>query len=254
MSNPLLEKIKLPGKIFQLPSKGIFYNDELKNINGEIHVQPMNTFDEIILKNPDMLFSGRAMEPVFANCIKDINKPNDLLGKDIDAIMLFLRLVTYGPIYEISASHNCENAKYHIYNINLEEMVQNMKYIDPAEMRDIFVIELENGQVVNLRPARYIDTIQLMQENQNKKELTVDDIKKNVELNMLSIIKDIDGISDRELILEWIQQAPANLIEKIITKVSSIHDWGLDLTVDLQCRDCGESFKIELPINPISFF
>ena len=40
-NNPLLQKIRLPGRIFQLPSRGLFYkNGELDESvkNGEIHV------------------------------------------------------------------------------------------------------------------------------------------------------------------------------------------------------------------------
>ena len=96
--NPLLDKIKLPGRIFQLPSRGIFYEDEelSEDIkNGEIHVQAMSALDEITLKNPDQLFSGDAVQNIFKNCLTGVNKPVNLLSKDIDALMLFLRTVTY---------------------------------------------------------------------------------------------------------------------------------------------------------------
>jgi len=46
--NPLLAAIKMPGRVFQLPSRGIFYKDgELDETckNGEIHVQPLSALD-----------------------------------------------------------------------------------------------------------------------------------------------------------------------------------------------------------------
>ena len=60
--NPLLQGIKLPGRTFQLPSRGALYNDELDGtiVGGEVHVHPMTALTEINLKNPDLLFNGKA--------------------------------------------------------------------------------------------------------------------------------------------------------------------------------------------------
>ena len=52
MDNPLLAKLKLPGKIYQLPSKGFFYkNEELLDTveDAEVHVHGMTSIDEINL-------------------------------------------------------------------------------------------------------------------------------------------------------------------------------------------------------------
>ena len=55
-TNPLLSKVKLPGRVFQLPSLGAFYqNGELDPAvkDGELHIHPMTALTEINLKNPD---------------------------------------------------------------------------------------------------------------------------------------------------------------------------------------------------------
>ena len=68
--NPLLQKLKLPGRTFQLPSRGALYNNgELSSKEGEVHVHPMSALTEISLKNPDLLFNGRALEEVCAECV-----------------------------------------------------------------------------------------------------------------------------------------------------------------------------------------
>ena len=56
--NPLLERIKLPGDSFALPSGGLFYGEGVLDpsvSNAEIHVHPMTTLDEITMKSPDLL-------------------------------------------------------------------------------------------------------------------------------------------------------------------------------------------------------
>ena len=48
--NPLLAKVKLPGRVFQLPSRGLFYqtgvlSDSVRN--GEIQIKPMSALVEL---------------------------------------------------------------------------------------------------------------------------------------------------------------------------------------------------------------
>lgn len=255
--NPLLAKLKMPGKVFQLPSRGLLYSDNelAPNIsNGELHIQPMNAFDEVILKNPDMLFTGQALDPVFSACIQGVQKPTSLLGRDVDAIMLFLRLVTYGPSYEILANHGCEFGVTHTYVIDLGQIIDNMKYLDPTTIQDQYKIMFENGQVVELTPAKYFELIQILQINKGKTELSAQDLQQNIHNNLMSVIKSIDGITNKQQIAEWIHTAPASYINKIAEQMDVLNEWGLDLELTLTCKDCGESFSAELPINPIVFF
>ena len=90
--------------------------------------------------------------------------------------------------------------------------------------------------------------------NKDKKTLTVEDIQQNIHINLMSVIKSIDGITDKDKIAEWIHAAPSSYINKIAEQIDSLNEWGLDLDLTLACKDCGESFTAELPINPIVFF
>jgi hypothetical protein len=256
-SNPLLQKLKLPGRIFQLPSSGHFYkSDELVGSckNAEIHVQPLSAINEISIKNPDMLFSGRAIEEACAACVTDIIKPKDLLAKDVDALMVFLRLVTYGPHYEIEFRHTCENAKNHSYVIDLENVITSMKILDPTIAEAKMTVNLPNGQVVKLRPIRYQHLIELLQKNHAKKQLTADDMKENTVRNLLNIIQSVDGIDDSKLIEEWIKQISSPLANRLVERIDDINDWGINTIEQIACKDCGEMVSVDIPLNPISFF
>ena len=257
MNNPLLEKLKLPGRIFQLPSRGIFYkNEELDDTvkEAEIHVHPMSAIDEINLKNPDQLFSGAAVDMVLRQCITGINKPVELLSKDIDAIMLFLRTVTYGPNYDFLATHNCEKAKEHTYTANIDQIISEMKMIDPTTVQELYSITLQNGQVIKLRPTKYQQTVDFVKNNGNKKEITAQDQERNLLAVLLGVIESVDGISDSALIEQWIRKLPAPMVNKIGEKIENLNDWGSSLRWTCKCKDCGEKFDVEIPINPVSFF
>jgi len=258
-TNPLLAGIKLPGRIFQLPSRGVFYTEgevAEKVENGEIHIHPMSALDEINMKNPDQLFSGAAVNTVFKNCIEGLEKPSQLLSKDVDAIMLFLRAVTYGPGYEFVARHNCEGGggKEHTYIADIDQIINNMKMIDPTMMESMYTITMANGQVVKLRPNRYQQVVDLIKANENKTEITAEDQQKNLVMMLMGIIHSVDGINDTKLIEEWVSKIPSPLVNRIAEKIENVNDWGPNLKWTCNCRDCGKDFTVEIPINPVSFF
>ncbi len=255
--NPLLASLKLPGRIFQLPSRGIFYKDgELSPSikDGEIHVRAMSAMDEIHLKNPDQLFSGQAVESVFRHCIDGIEKPSQLLSKDVDAIMMFLRTVTYGSSYEFVAKHTCEHAKEHSYIADIDTMIGNIKAVDPTTIDRNYSVTLQNGQVVKLRPNRYSQVLDVIKQNETKRQLTADDMTKNLKMMLLNVIDSVDGISDPALISEWVDNLTSPMVNRIADKAEDINDWGPNVEWSLQCKDCGQHFTVDIPLNPVSFF
>lgn len=255
--NPLLAKVKIPGRIFQLPSAGAFYkNGELAPTveNGEVHVHPMTALDEITMKNPDMLFSGKAISIVFRHCVPEILKPEELFAKDIDALMIFLRSVTYGPQYEIESMHDCEDSKAHSYVMDVEQMITSMKYLDEETIDRQYTLTLDNGQVVKMQPIRYKHVLQILKLNENKKSLTVDDQEKNLITNLLNVIVSVDDIADRKLITEWIKAINPKMMNQLAQAIDDSQSWGPQTTKVVTCKDCGENYEVEVPINPISFF
>lgn len=256
-TNPLLGALKLPGRIFQIPSRGIFYtNGELSPFvkNGELHVRAMSALDEINLKNPDQLFSGDALNTVFKTCIDGIEKPTELLAKDVDAIMLFLRTVTYGPDYEFIAKHNCENAKEHSYVGNVDEMIGKSILIDPTLVEKEYSVTLPNSQVVHLNPNRYRQILDVIKMNQGQKEITVEIQKENLIMMLLAVVNKIDNVTDRKHIEEWLRTAPVTYINRIALQSESINNWGPNLKYTCKCKDCGTEFEVDIPINPVTFF
>lgn len=256
-TNPLLVSLKLPGRIFQLPSKGLFYrNGELSdNVkDGEVHVHPMSALDEINMKNPDQLFSGAAVNTVFKQCVSGIEKPSELLSKDVDAIMMFLRTVTYGPGYEFSARHSCEKGEDHSYIADIDTLIGETKYVDPTMIESMYTVTLPNGQVVKLRPHRYQQVLDLIKANENKTEITVIDQQNNLIMMLMGVVQSVDNISDTKLIEGWARALTPPFVSRISEKIENVSEWGPSLSWKCLCKDCGNEFNVEIPINPVSFF
>lgn len=257
--NPLMEKIRIPGGTYRLPSRGLFYTpgvelDESVE-SGELVINPMRTTEELLLNNTDKLFTGDAAVEVFKYCIPAIKDTRELLSKDVDYLLMCLRIVSYGPTMELSYTHTCEDAEQHDYNINLEELMGNVKEIDPTTLDQKFRMQLPNGQVLKLRPPRYDRVIKLYQSFGNFEEDISDEVmKENIIANLTDMIERVDDVNDPEHISEWLDNLPAGFVANINNFVEACSDWGMEYTTKITCQDCGEEIEINVPSNPISFF
>lgn len=270
--NPLLIKVKLPGKVYQLPSRGLFYDPGVlasSVSNGEIQVSPMSALAEMKLRSADLLFSGKVIREVCMECAPEILKPEALLSQDVDALFTFLRQVTYGDIHTVTSIHDCKNAAVHEYKIELSTVLTDPKNKVLDHRDELYRVELSNGQVVHAKPSTYqeamqsvhlrtelrkIETEQGKVDEDKLTEITVFEISavvKSVEVNIDSKIINVD---DRRQICEWIRALPRTQLDELVTGVKNASTWGYDFVIKLKCKDCGEVYDHTLELDPVSFF
>lgn len=260
-NNPLINTLRtrVPGETFRLPSGGLFYSngelaDDVKN--GEVHVYPMTTVDEITLKSPDKLLSGDSVLEVIKRCVPQVHKPECLLSKDVDYLMICLRLMSYGETVEVNYQHNCKEAKMHTYQSELRPFVKTAKPIDPTTKDIAFKVITPGQQVVLLRPPLFTNTMQLYNVNfQAAKEMIS---LEEMEMRLLDIISDtivqVDDVHDLSLIREWIRALPPSHMEAMQKSLHHVSDWGPSVVIRTTCKDCGELIEIDVPLNPVAFF
>lgn len=256
--NPLLARVRLPGETHTLPSKGLFYkNGELADeaVNGEVHIFPMTTIDEITLRSSDLLFSGEAVQQIFERCIPQIKQPKRLLSKDVDFLLTVLRKISYGDQFEITYRHTCDNAKDHSYSIDISRILQQIKRMDPTTILNKFTVTLLNDQVVHFTPMRYEDVIAMLQINDSKKISTPEELSIQTAVYFSNMIEKVDETSDKEFIREWLTTIPAGWSKKFDDAIEATqNDWGVDFNVSILCKDCAKKDKISAPLNPLFFF
>lgn len=256
--NPLLERAKLPGESFTLPSLGLFYkNGELSNDveNGEIYLAPMVTLDEIILKSPDKLFSGAAIDDVFKRCCPQIIKPLELLAKDVDFILTALYKISFGNTSEIRYIHDCEKAKRHTYAIGMGSFINNTKTLDPTTITLDYTKKLLNGQTIKLYPPTFKAAMKIYQAALS--EVSDEDaaaLEKDVLDGIAFMIFQVDEITDKKMIVEWLSVLKPEIINEITNTIKGLTNWGTDFTSTIKCKDCAKEIDITSEINPISFF
>jgi len=260
-TNPLIAEMKLPGQTVKLPSAGLFYkNGELSDSvkNGEVHLYPITAYHEILLKSPDFLLSGTAVERVFRDCIPDIIKPLDLITKDVDFLFVCLRKITFGDEIEFEYTHHCDDAKKHRYVTNVSSLLNKTVRLDPTLVDDTFSIKLDNNYVINIHPLRFRDFITLNDAPNNSMN-TPEDQFTYVVNSLLSTISSVvtpSGmeVSDKDLIKEWLIPLGSNYFRHITSKINDSAKWGPIFEATCKCQDCNEDFPVDIPVNPVLVF
>jgi hypothetical protein len=267
-TNPLLEhhNFRLPGETVKLPSLALFYTDNIVDdavlTAGEVYVQPMTTYEELLMKTPDLIYSGQAIVQVFGKCIPQIKQPLQLLAKDIDFLLIALRKISLGSTVVITHTHNCDGAKQHEYEVNIQRLITQTNNVNPSTVETLFEYTLENGQHIKLRPYTIQSVLSLSQaaavqqdklESMSELEL-INYLRDSLLANLLPAIVSVSDISDRGLIHEWLDNLPSVWIKQLSAAIEATNTWGVDFETTLVCSDCGESFVTTIPLNPLSFF
>ena len=97
-ANPLTKYFRIPGVHIKLPTHGAFMptGSVAFTMNDEVPVYPMRGMDELLLKSPDALMNGYAIEKLIESCVPAIKFPRLISSPDLDVILMAIRAATYG--------------------------------------------------------------------------------------------------------------------------------------------------------------
>ena len=279
-TNPLQQFYRKETTFVQLPSKGHFYADGIVTLpeNGELGIMPMTAADEIMLKNPDALLSGKAIVDVITSCVKAVAKPRKLLACDIDALMIAIREASYGdeavmqiecPILECGAKNE--------YSLDLEQLLN-----ETEELQETYEVVLPNNLTVFLKPGSF-ETMNKQNKaafENSKIQRAMDDVTLSDEamMHMLAqvfatltklnfevinaaidriVFTDEEGevqtISNVNHIADFIQNIEKSSVDIIDNKIAEINKIGISRTLDVTCSTCNHKWEAPLELNPVNF-
>lgn len=278
--NPLQQFYRKETTYLHLPSKGQFYSEGVIEFldNGELAVMPMTAADEITLKNPDALLSGKAIVDVITSCVRGVKKPKKLLACDIDALMIAIREASYGDeatmeIYCPSEECGAKNE----FSLDLDLLLN-----DSEKLEESYEVVLPGELTVYVRPG----TFETMNK-QNKAAFESSKIQRTMNnatlsdeaaMQMLShvfstltklnfdVINDaiekivftdgegeVQTITNKKHISDFIQNIDKSSVDLIDTKLSEINKVGITKTLDAICSTCGHKWEAPLELNPVNF-
>jgi hypothetical protein len=149
--NPLINFMRQPKIYIQLPSGGKYWPAGSLEISetGEYPVYSMTAKDELLLKIPDALMNGQAVVDVIQHCMPNIKNAWGVPSTDIDAILIAIRLATYGEkmTMPVSFADGIEMEYSVDLRIVLDNIMQNA-YWDP-------IVPINNDLTVYVKPIDY---------------------------------------------------------------------------------------------------
>jgi len=153
-ASPLAKYSRQPKLYISLPSKGNWYNRTILNKSEEIAVYSMTASDEIALKTPDGLITGKSVVEVIKNCIPDIKDPWMIPMMDFDYILASIRLASYGD--NVATNGTCPKcSNLDTFEIPVQSILDHIESVD-------FQTEVPvNNFTVRIRPLYYKETTEV---------------------------------------------------------------------------------------------
>jgi hypothetical protein len=277
--------IELPSRLYFYP-EGFIPSDEISS-NNEVGVLPMTTMNDLMLKNPEALLNGTAIESL----IKDSTTLNDInvkkmIKSDVDSLLVAIKIASHGDTQEVDLT--CPKCKHEqTYSRDLKKILEE---VEPHEKEYTVTHENLSGLIVYLQPSTFQDALTLdahafeeqkkitqIRQNLNKM-LSEKEIEEEDEVMFLSSIHEIfkdltmstmevyanciqkivteegEVEDDREEIYTWLKQLDNKSFEAIRDKLGEINAHGVTSEEKVKCVECEYEWEQPFDTNPTDFF
>lgn len=274
-TNPLSKYFRVPKLNTTVPSRFKNYDSSVvEPSDGEVSVLPMTAADEMIFKNPDNLLNGSAVTKIISSCIPQVKHPEKLFTNDLNALIVAIRIATYGEVMKISTP--CpECSKSNNYDINMTDALEGMNFLEEE-----YSITNKDNVKITINPVSFEDTMGVvrLQFDQSKisRTLSNDNLSDEQRMSILSsifekmatvnaevitnsvskieIIDESIVVTDKKHIDEFMKNTDAITAKNISDKLEKINDIGVPNKMQVECEGCNHTWMTEMDYNPVDFF
>ncbi len=234
-----------------LPSKGLVYEED---VNPEIELSSMKTKHEMM-----RLSATDGNQKVMANIIDDCIVSDmgissyDLCLGDFQYLLYKLRVVTFGPEYEMQC--RCPYCGFeNTVTLNIDELNVN-EYSD--SIIDLLEMDLPisgNHIKLTMQTPRMLDRINSRIKETNQRRRNSDE-NLTVLYTILSCIEEIDDEPIEIVTAEnWVRELPLADSNAILYRINELNDClGIELDSLTTCKICRSTFLAPFRVND-SFF
>lgn len=271
-SNPLATYFRSPGVHVKLPTNGAFLpvGSVDFTMKGEVPVYPMRGADELLLKSPDALMNGYAIEKLLESCVPAIKHPRMISSPDLDVLLMAIRAATYGEVIELSpVCPSCEAVNE--VRRNLSYLMSTMTFIEPenpVRLTDEVIVYLQpytmqNASTLGMATFEETRLVQAMEaatsaersDQLNRSMLRLANMTTSIMAD--SIIKVVipnEEVVDRDMILQFIQNVGKEWTDRIQSKLDEINKKGIQKEFPITCAACGHEWNSQIEFDPTTFF
>lgn len=255
--NPLSAYFRSMELATNLPSRGLFYSDDVVDMepDGELDVFAMTAKDELLMKNPDALLNGTAVTALIKSCVPAVKKPEALLQTDVDALLVAIYGASNGNI-DISAK--CPKCKAQCDGtIPATDILGTMKVLEK-----VYEFTYDEGLVFTIQPCSYqtaIDagitqfrstqSLKALGEIENDEErlhalsesiANVAELEFRMIVDSVASIKLPDGqiVTDKAFIVEFFENAKKGVVQRIRDNIQDVNSLGINKEMTMMCEAC----------------
>lgn len=271
--NPLRKYFRQPAIYLRLPSGGQHWPPGSLNMppNGELPIYPMTAVDEITSRTPDALFNGSAVVDIIRSCVPNILNPWAAPASDITALLVAVRLASYGHALEIGtkcSSCNEEND----FEVDLRVVLDGLRsgdYNTPLQSGDLTIYftpmnyqQINENNRVQFEDQKTIQSLVTSDINEEEKiNLLTNAYKKITELtiasvkNSISMIKTTDSIVNEPVFIEeFLRNCNKELFEAIRDRAIELRENSDFKPLKITCPSCQHNFEQPFTLDLTSFF
>ena len=240
-------KFNLPTETVELPSKGLLYPQDSPLSSGTIEMKYMTAKEEDILTNTNYIADGTVIDKLLSSLIVDKSiKLDDILVGDKNALMVAIRILSYGKDYEITRGGE-------------KVVVDLSKLVNKEVNYDNF----KNGiNEFTLKLPSTDNTVTIKCLTSKDEQFILDEIKGNKKFNkdgntsrtsrLKHLITSINGVRDKKDIREFVDNY---LLAKDAREIRMFYEAlnpDIDLKYNYTYKD-GREEEFDIPIG-MNFF
>lgn len=234
-----------------LPSNGLVYEED---VNPNIELSSMKTKHEM-LRLSATEENQKIMAKIIDDCIvSDMGISSyDLCLGDFQYLLYMLRVVTFGPEYEMQC--RCPYCSFeNTLKLNIDELEVH-KYDD--SLVDLLELDLPvsgNHIKLTMQTPRMLDRINARIKDHNQRRKNTNE-NLTVLYTIMSCIEEIDEEPVQIAEIEnWIRELPLADSNAILYRIDEINNFmGIELDSVATCRVCGASFLAPFRVNETFF-
>jgi hypothetical protein len=272
-ANPLKQFFRQPAIYLRLPSGGDFWPADSLDMpsNSELPVFPMTAIDEITYRTPDALYNGQAVISVIQSCIPNIKNAWDTPGIDLNAILVAIRIASYGHSMELTTKcPSCEHegeysadlrtvldtlksGEFHqsIKHKDLEIHFHPMNYRQQNETNHLQFEQQKNIQIIQQSDLTDDQKIEELNKSLKKiTELTIDALKWSI----ASIRTPQALVTEPEYIHEFLTNCDRKLFTQIKDHIIQLRDASEIKPLLIECSECHTKYQQMISLDQSSFF
>ena len=274
-TNPLEKYYRQPAIYIKLPSEGRYYdkNTFMPTETGEIPILPMTAKDELTFKTPDALINGQATVDVIKSCVPNMLDPWNMVNYDTDAVLLAIRIATYGETMDIKYVVPVTNEEQE-HSVNLPAILEDigrLKINDFTTTAKGFKIKVEpltyrtlaKVQIARFEQQKLIGTVNdsTLTEKQKQSAFSksweiLNTVNFSLLVDSIGEITTPDGqtVVDRQQIIDFCNKADTTTIKEIESKLTDLKTQAQ--TPPIKVKGTDEQIKKGVPASyevPLTF-